>query len=154
MRVPELDWSTPGVPTVKARKSKKVASNATLIDVWFFRFYVGANGGVLPEVAKPAYRVPNAPDDDPPRLWQYVTPMLKFERVCLRKGIYLDDGGDARNAHIMMVRWNALIYTLWMIGSWILPIPRYIRKAWRAYKRSKRPLRKHRRNVRNDQRER
>ena len=152
MRVPELDWSTPGIPTVKARKAKKTALNATLIDVWFFGFYIGTKNSILPdEIANPTSRAPTVPDDDPPRLWQYVTPKLKFKRVCLRKGVFLNVG-DARNACIMMVRLHALVYTLWMIGSWIMPIPRYIRRAWRAYKRSKRPLRARRRRTRNNRR--
>lgn len=156
LRVPEIDWSTPGVPTVKARKAKNLnsAPNATLIDVWFFSFYVGTNGTVpLGDIVHliPPQRLPTVPDDDPPRIWQYVTPKLKFKRVCLRKGVF-PDVGVARLAYIMMARWHFLVYTLCVIGSWLLPIPRYIRRAWRAYKRSKRPLRARRRRTRNNSR--
>ena len=84
MRVPELDWSTPGIPTVKARKSKKKAPDAVHIDVWFFNFYVGTQDSVFPEEVDPSHRVPTVPDDDTPPVWQYVTPKLKFRRICLR----------------------------------------------------------------------
>lgn len=148
LRVPKLDWSIPGIPTVKARKAKQTALEPTHVDVWFFDFYVGADGSILLKNDDTFDRLLAGPDDSTPRLWQYVTPKLKFKRVCLRKGIY-PDVGPARTGFIIGVRCTFLLCTLWVLGTWIMPIPRNLYRAWRAYKRSKRPLRsRHRRSRR------
>ena len=141
--VPELDWSTPGIPTVKALKAKEAEPEPTHLDLWFFDFYVGADGSILLKDDDTLDQLLAGPDDDTVHAWQYVTPMLKFERVCLRKGVY-PDVGEARAGFIIGVRWAFLLLTLYTLGTWIAPIPRNLRRAWRAFKRSRRPLRAHR----------
>ncbi|EPS96253.1 hypothetical protein FOMPIDRAFT_82305 [Fomitopsis schrenkii] len=150
-RVPKIDWSTPGVPTVKAREVEKTGPDAIHIDVWFFNFYVGTQDSVFPEEPDPLHWVPVVPDDDIPHLWQYEAPLLKFERICLKKGVF-PDFGAFKTGFIIAARWHFLVYTLWALGSWLLPIPGYLRQAWRAYRRSKRPLRVRRRRSRRNRR--
>ena len=143
LRVPELDWSTPGIPTVKALKAMEAEPEPTHLDLWFFDFYVGADGSILLKDDDTLDQLLAGPDDDTVHAWQYVTPMLKFERVCLRKGVY-PYVGEARAGFIIGVRWAVLLLTLYTLGTWIAPIPRNLRRAWRAFKSSRRPLRAHR----------
>ncbi|EPS96252.1 hypothetical protein FOMPIDRAFT_82306 [Fomitopsis schrenkii] len=143
-RVPKIDWSTPGVPTVKARKAQKTTPRGVHIDLFFVDFYFSPEHGVtFPKGLfdmDPWLRPPSEPNDDTPRWWQYEAPELRCERLCLRKGRYPDIGAFKLGC-VLALRTYVLFETLRVIGSWLLPIPRYLRRAWRAYKRSKRPLR-------------
>lgn len=155
LRIPEIDWSNPGVPTVKAKKAKKMTPKGIHVDLFFIDFYFSPKHGLtFPQELLKLFvwnQAPTAPDDDTPRLWQYETPELKCRQLCLRKGLYSSLNSSSLGS-VLALRTFALGYTLWVVGSWILPIPRYIRKAWRAWKRSQRPLRIRRRRLRDNRR--
>ena len=154
LRVPEIDWSIPGVPTIKAPKTEKTTPKGIHIDLFFIDFYFSFEHGLtFPEELLKLdiwNQAPTAPDDDIPRWWQYEAPELKCRRLCFRKGLYSEIIPSSLG-YVLALRTFALVVTLWVVGSWLLPVPRYIRRAWRVCRRSRRPLRA-RRRLRNNRR--
>ncbi|KZT74119.1 hypothetical protein DAEQUDRAFT_290234 [Daedalea quercina L-15889] len=138
--VPELDWSIPGAPTVKAPKIEEVKSNAVYYDLYFVDFYlVRANSTFDPDsLLRPS--PPAAPDDTPPRMWWYEAPLLRFERLCMKKSEIPLDIGSFKLCCILVMRFLVLGLTMCEILWSLAPIPRLVRRAWRARRRAHRPL--------------
>ncbi|KZT74111.1 hypothetical protein DAEQUDRAFT_761557 [Daedalea quercina L-15889] len=123
IEVPVLDWSTPGVPTVKAPKVKNAKSDSVFkYDFYIFTHYrVPANSTFdLKSLHRPS--LPTAPDDMPPRMGRYEELLMRFERLCMKKGMPPEIGEFKAPAALTMWFW-VLVYTLWDMVLLLKPIP-------------------------------
>ncbi|KZT63866.1 hypothetical protein DAEQUDRAFT_760264 [Daedalea quercina L-15889] len=112
--VPELDWATPGAPTIRAPKVAK--SDVIYYDFFFFGIFRGPRNSTFWNRAdQPA--PPAVPDDDVRSVPRYEAPELTFDRYVRKKGV-VPDMGEFTVCLIMAMRFVVLLLTLWvMLGE-------------------------------------
>ena len=134
--VPELDWSIPEAPTVRAPKVTEPES-----DVVYTGYYawIVAEAPANSTFWQERPFVPVVPDDDILPMPRYQHPLLLFDRLCRQKGPLRDHVGFYRESLIAAMRADLLIFTIGCILYEVYPIPGLILQAWRAFKDAQRP---------------
>ncbi|KAH9839246.1 uncharacterized protein C8Q71DRAFT_504068 [Rhodofomes roseus] len=140
--VPEIDWVTPEVPTIRLGvfKAKPEATQPDSVtyfgDIFITRFDAYEHNLNWDN----ALRSAASEGDVVPPLWRYRFPLLSFRKLCLSKGEY-PYVGNIHFSFILAMRVVTLMYGVLDTLQVLLPIPQLILEAWRIYRNARRPPR-------------